>query len=73
MSGEFRPEQNATVEATDDPALAQQYGLTEFDDERGQYVALAESESDWLDDDEVDDDEPTTGEAAHYATPDDDE
>jgi len=27
------------ITATDDPKLAQQHGLTEWDDERGQYVA----------------------------------
>ena len=38
MSGEFRPEQNSTVEATNDEALAKQHGLNYFDEELGQYV-----------------------------------
>jgi len=39
MSGVFRPEQNATIEATDDPELAKQHGLTEWNEARGQFVA----------------------------------
>lgn len=41
MSGVFDPAQNITIEATDDPALAAAHGLTEWDAERGQYVAPA--------------------------------
>lgn len=37
MSGDFRPEQNQTIESTDDPALAQRYGLTSFNKSTGQW------------------------------------
>lgn len=44
MSGDFRPEQNTRILATDDPALAKQHGLTEWDEVRGQYVAPREDD-----------------------------
>jgi hypothetical protein len=37
MSGEYRDEQNITIEATDNPELAKRYGLTQFDKATGQY------------------------------------
>lgn len=39
MSGEFRPEQQTSIESTDDPALAQRFGLTSFNRETGLYTA----------------------------------
>lgn len=51
MSGVFRPEQNVTIEATDDKALADAHGLTEWDAERGQYVAPAADEAEPGEDD----------------------
>lgn len=37
MSGEFRPEQNLSIESTDDPDLARAHGLTSFNKRTGQY------------------------------------
>lgn len=37
MSGEFRPEQNITIEATDDESLARAHGLTRYDESTGQW------------------------------------
>lgn len=39
MSGEFRPEQNLRIESTDNPDVARQHGLTQFDKATGQYTA----------------------------------
>ncbi len=39
MSGVFDPAQQISVTATDDPELAKRFGLTEWDEARGQYVA----------------------------------
>lgn len=40
MSGDFRPEQQVGgIESTDDPALAQRFGLTDFNRETGLYTA----------------------------------
>lgn len=39
MSGEFRPEQNQRIEATDDPELAKAHGLTQYDKATGQWRA----------------------------------
>lgn len=35
MSGDFRPEQNQTIESTDNEDLARHFGLTEFNRETG--------------------------------------
>jgi hypothetical protein len=37
MSGEFRPEQQTTIEATDNEALAKAHGLTQYDEATGQW------------------------------------
>lgn len=39
MSGEFRPEQQTSIESTDDVDLARQFGLTSFNRETGLYTA----------------------------------
>jgi hypothetical protein len=39
MSGEFRPEQQQSIESTDNPDLARRFGLTRYDRETGQYTA----------------------------------
>lgn len=39
MSGEFRPEQNLSITATDDPELAKRHGLTQYDKATGQWRA----------------------------------
>jgi hypothetical protein len=40
MSGVFNPnDPSVRIRATDDEAVAKRHGLTEWDDERGQYVA----------------------------------
>ncbi len=41
MSGVFDPAQQTGITATDDPGLAKQFGLTEWDEARGQFVAPA--------------------------------
>lgn len=38
MSGVFNPDDQQRVEATDDKALADKHGLTEWDEGRGQWV-----------------------------------
>lgn len=38
MSGVFNPDEQQHVEATDDKALADKHGLTEWDEGRGQWV-----------------------------------
>lgn len=49
--------ENPRVTATDDPELAKRLGLTEWDEEHGQYVAP--SDSDEHNSDEPDDDSTT--------------
>lgn len=39
MSGEFRDEQNTTIESTDDADLAKRYGLTQYNKATGVYTA----------------------------------
>lgn len=39
MSGVFRPEQNSSITATDDPDLARVFGLTQYDKATGQWTA----------------------------------
>jgi len=39
MSGEFRDEQQQSIESTDNPDLARRFGLTSFDRETGLYTA----------------------------------
>lgn len=39
MSGEYRDEQNVTIESTDNPELAKRHGLTQFNKATGQYTA----------------------------------
>lgn len=39
MSGVLRPEQHSEIAATDDPDLARQFGLTQFNRETGQWEA----------------------------------
>lgn len=39
MSGDFRPEQQTSLESTDDADLARQFGLTSFNRETGLYTA----------------------------------
>lgn len=43
MSGEFRPEQNIRIEATDNEELAKRYGLTRYDEATGQWRRPTES------------------------------
>lgn len=45
MSGVFNPNEPG-IRATDDPAVAKAHGLTEFDEQRGQYVASARTDRD---------------------------
>lgn len=45
MSGVFNADQHSEIEATDDPALARRFGLTEWHAGLGQYVRPAERES----------------------------
>jgi hypothetical protein len=39
MSGQFAPAQHNRIESTDDPDLARNFGLTEFNRETGLYTA----------------------------------
>jgi hypothetical protein len=39
MSGEFRPEQQHTIDSTNDADLARRFGLTDFNRETGLYTA----------------------------------
>lgn len=44
MSGQFRDDQNVSIESTDNEALARQHGLTEFDPATGQWSRPATSD-----------------------------